>query len=313
MHVTVAICTWNRADMLRQTLEQMERLAVPSGATWELLVVNNHSTDATDQVIAAFEQRLPVRRLYEAEPGLSNARNAAIREAGGEYIIWTDDDVLVSEDWLQEYAYAFRQWPEASVFGGRIDPWFIGSPPAWLPRVFSQVRNAFATLDLGDEPQPLSRNRFPFGANMAFRMADQARFPYQPTLGRRAGSLLGGEEVDLVQRMLDAGLTGRWVPTARVRHLIPADRQTTRYLRAYFFAQGQLQPPQSGDRVPKLWGRPRWLWRRAMEAEFSYRIRRLGSGPETWIGDLIEASMLWGQLRGLTDTMPPPRRGLGPA
>lgn len=176
MHVTVAICTWNRADLLRQTLEQMEHLAVPPGTTWELLVVNNRSTDATDQVIAAFEQRLPVRRVYEAEPGLSNARNAAIREAGEEYIIWTDDDVLVSADWLQEYVHAFRQWPQASVFGGRIDPWFIGNPPAWLPRVFSQVRNAFATLDLGDEPQPLSRNRFPFGANMAFRTADQARF-----------------------------------------------------------------------------------------------------------------------------------------
>jgi glycosyltransferase involved in cell wall biosynthesis len=261
-------------------------------------------------VITAFERRLPVRRLYEATPGLSNARNAAIGEAKGEYLIWTDDDVLVSEVWLQEYLRAFSQWPEASVFGGRIDPWFIGSPPAWLPRVFSQVRNAFATLDLGEEPQPLSRNRFPFGANMAFRTADQVRFPYQAALGRRAGNLLGGEEVDVVQRMLDAGLTGRWVPTAQVRHSIPPERQTTKYLRGYFFAQGQLRPPQTRASVAQFLGRPRWLWRRALEAELTYRIRRLGSPPETWIGSLIEASVLWGQLRGLTDAAPR-REGFG--
>lgn len=107
--------------------------------------------------------------------------------------------------------------------------------------------------------------------------------------------------------MLDAGLTGRWVPTARVRHSIPRERQTTRYLRGYFFAQGQRRPPQTPDGVPKLWGRPRWLWRRAMEAELTYRMRRLGRRPETWIRDLIEASVLWGQLRGVRDATPPHR------
>ena len=299
--LTVAICTWNRADLLRQTLAHMERLVVPSGSTWELLVVNNRSTDATDQVIDAFEGRLPVRRLFEPAPGLSNARNAAIGAATGEYILWTDDDVLVSQNWLEEYVRAFRRWPEAAVFGGRIDPWFISTPPAWLPRVFNRVRTAYAACDLGGEPQPLTRSKLPFGANMAFRMADQARFPYEPGLGRRAGSLLGGEEIDMVQRMLDSGLEGRWVPSASVRHLIPPARQTTAYLRSYFFAQGQLNPAGTAPngRVASLWGRPRWMWRSALEAEFAYRVRRLRGRPEVWIEDLIRSSMLWGQLRGL--------------
>src|SRR5436309_3023469 len=81
MHATVAICTWNRSQLLRQTLDQFLDLAIPAGMTWELLVVNNNSTDDTDVVLAEFESRLPLRRLFEREPGLSHARNAAL--AGG--------------------------------------------------------------------------------------------------------------------------------------------------------------------------------------------------------------------------------------
>ena len=106
--------------------------------------------------------------------------------------------------------------------------------------------------------------------------------------------------MDVVQRMLRAGLEGRWVPTARVRHLIPAYRQTTKYLRKYYFAQGQLQPAEGGapERVARLWGRPRWMWRRAIETELRYRIHRVTRRPEAWIVDLVEASVLWGRLRG---------------
>src|SRR5512143_830758 len=101
--LTVAICTWNRSALLEQTLERMTRLVAPSGCTWELLVINNNSTDATESVIARFEARLPIRGVFETQPGLSNARNRAVREAGGEYVLFTDDDVLVDPDWLVAY------------------------------------------------------------------------------------------------------------------------------------------------------------------------------------------------------------------
>src|SRR5207253_11169792 len=100
MHATVAICTWNRSQLLRQTLDQFLDLAIPAGMTWELLVVNNNSTDDTDVVLAEFESRLPLRRLFEREPGLSHARNAALAAATGDYILFTDDDVLIAQSWL---------------------------------------------------------------------------------------------------------------------------------------------------------------------------------------------------------------------
>ena len=94
MLVTVAICTWNRAALLDQTLARMRALSIPTGTEWELLVVNNNCTDHTDSVIAKHTGALPIRRIAEPTPGLSFARNAALAAAKGEHLLWTDDDVL---------------------------------------------------------------------------------------------------------------------------------------------------------------------------------------------------------------------------
>src|SRR6516165_2736912 len=121
MFVTVAICTRNRAGSLRRTLESLAALQIPGDLTWEIVIVHN-STDHTDDVINKYLERLPVRRVLETRAGLSNARNQAVDTAKGEYIVWTDDDVIVDPGWLSAYAAAFRRWPEAAVFGGRIKP-----------------------------------------------------------------------------------------------------------------------------------------------------------------------------------------------
>src|SRR6266480_4427705 len=128
MLVTVGICTYNRAESLRRTLDSLAALEVPDDVACEVLIVNNNSTDHTDEVIAEYRDRLPVRREFEPQPGKSNALNRAIDAAGGEYILWTDDDVVVDPSWLTAYVEAFRRWPEAAVFGGRIIPRY--EPPA---------------------------------------------------------------------------------------------------------------------------------------------------------------------------------------
>ncbi len=129
MKITVAICTWNRHELLRKTLAEMTKLTVPPEVEWELLVVNNNCTDDTDDVIGEFEKQLPLKRIFEEKPGLSHARNCAIEHASGELLIWTDDDVLVDANWLVEYVKGAEAWPDASFFGGTVDPWFeIGTP-----------------------------------------------------------------------------------------------------------------------------------------------------------------------------------------
>jgi glycosyltransferase involved in cell wall biosynthesis len=299
--ISVAICTWNRATLLRRTLSEFERLRTPAGVEWELSVVNNHCTDDTDAVLASFARRLPVRVLHEPEPGLSFARNCAVRAASGNYIVWTDDDVLVDAEWLAAYAEAFARWPEAAVFGGRIDPWWETPPPAWLARVWPNVAAAYGARDFGDEPIPLSPTRLPFGANYAVRMAEQAAHPYDTALGLRPDSDMPGEETSLVRALLDEGARGWWLPGARVRHYVRPEEMTERYLRRYAFAYGRYRArmhAEAEDGAVRLFGRPRWRWRDAMAKEARYRVRRLRRGsPEAWIGDLLASAEAWGYLR----------------
>src|SRR6476646_4081117 len=115
MDATIAICTWNRADLLAQTLEQLTSLAPPAHVDWEILIVNNNCTDHTDAVIAAFRDRLPLRRVVEAVPGLCHARNCALRQAKGTWVIFTDDDVLVDEQWLCAFWRTAVRFPNAVV------------------------------------------------------------------------------------------------------------------------------------------------------------------------------------------------------
>ncbi|MBA2355947.1 MAG: glycosyltransferase family 2 protein, partial [Acidobacteria bacterium] len=205
MDVTIAICTWNRSHLLRETLEAMTRMRA-AGIEWELLVVDNNCTDDTSQVIASFAQRLPIRGLRESTPGLSAARNTAVAAARGRHIIWTDDDVLVDDAWLVEYARAFARWPDAAVFGGPIEPWFDGEPPRWLRDVFPEVSYAYAACDFGNQELGLrDPDRLPYGANMAFLLSAQREAPYDTRIGVRPSSRVGGEETTAIAAVLQRG------------------------------------------------------------------------------------------------------------
>lgn len=294
MYLSVGICTWNRSQLLDQALSSFRELVVPSSLHWELLVVNNNSTDQTDEVIAGHEKHLPIRRLFEPNAGKSHALNLAVREAGGDYILWTDDDVLVDAMWLKGYADAFTRWPDSAIFGGPIRPWFPNTPPDWLQRVMPVVGNAYAVRDFKDFPLEVSGDRLPYGANLALRMKEQKRYAYDTDLGPRPGSALRGEEVALLLRMLEDGATGRWVPEAVVQHHIPVNRQSLRYLESYYRGAGEGNALRRQG--PALSGGILHLGLRAVREELKYRIRRVTAEPETWIRHLIRANMTWGEL-----------------
>src|SRR5262249_35853856 len=134
MKVSVAICTWNRASLLDRTLAAMRRLHIPADVQWELLIVNNNCTDDTDDVVSRHLRNLPIRLVHEQRQGVSNARNQAGAAAEGDLILWTDDDVLVDPDWFLQYLLAASKYPEATYFGGTIEPWFASAPPRWVQR-----------------------------------------------------------------------------------------------------------------------------------------------------------------------------------
>jgi glucosyl-dolichyl phosphate glucuronosyltransferase len=296
--LTVAICTRNRANALRNVLTSLAACASPTGA-WEVIVVDNGSSDDTQSVLSSFTGTLPVRALTEPEPGLSHARNAAVREALGAYVLWTDDDCLVDQQWLVAYAAAVARWPEAVVFGGPIIPRFDGNPPAWLHRIASRVGTAYAARDLGAESVPLSiaGDRVPFGANYAIRTLEQRQHLYNPGLGRAGHSIAVGEESDVLERLLRGGATGRWVPEARVTHCIAAERQRVSYLRDYFTADGAFEEWRHRGAGPPAEPSTTRLVRQALISELRYRTARYLASPEVWIEHLISSSVARGRIR----------------
>jgi len=298
MFLTVVICTWNRAKLLDQTLAEMRNLVVPSDVDWELLVVNNNCTDHTDEVIQRHGTELPIRRLFESSAGKCHAANRAVAAARGELLIWTDDDVLVNPDWLSEYAKAAAAFPKAGFFGGPIDPWFEGRPPQWLERSLQHLEGVFAVRQLGDLPIEITHpSNLPYGANLAIRASIQKRELYDPRLGPRPKSEIRGEETDLLGRLLNAGVSGRWCPKAGVRHFIPKSRQQVRYLRKFFFGLGQTDAiTEDQQNSATLFGRPRWIWRQAVEAEIRYQVARVSASSDVWIRHLKVASSSWGRL-----------------
>ena len=217
-------------------------MRVPDDLDWEVVVVNNNCTDHTDAVIEDFAGRLPVRREFEPQRGLSRARNRAVDAAKGDYIVWTDDDVVVDPGWLAAYAEAFRRWPEAAVFGGRIIPRYETPGGGQMGgRKRGAARGPFAIRDLGDEPLPLcfAGNRVPYGANFALRGVEQRAFRYNPELGLGPVHRRLGDESDVIERILQSGAVGYWVPAARVEHCISHDRQTVSYIARYFVGLGR--------------------------------------------------------------------------
>lgn len=266
--VTVAICTWNRASLLDQTLQEFYKLNVPSNINWELIVVNNNSTDHTDHVLKRHSMSLPLKILHEPKPGHSCARNAALRVAQGDLLLWTDDDVLVDPNWLSAYLDAAQRWPTASFFGGTIDPWFEVEPPAWLSRHWAIAKQAYVVRQYDEVVRPLAPSESPAGANMAFRTSVLRKYPFNERLGRFADELSGADDDDVIQRLRDAGELGIWVGSARVRHFLPRNRLTRDYLSRWFYGAGITQVRKNGLKVtPLLFGMPRWALRQYLQAK----------------------------------------------
>jgi glycosyltransferase involved in cell wall biosynthesis len=277
MRYSIVIATHNRAHDLGRTLDSLACLQPAS--PWEVVVVDNNSTDETREVVDARRATFPapLRYLFEAEPGRSPALNTGIRAARGAIIATTDDDVRVPADWLDRAAEALDAFA-CDYVGGRVLPIWKGAPPSWLPDRSGTHWAVIALLDYGPEPMAFGA-RMPLGVNMAFRRSAFERAGlWDPRVGRRAGTLLGQEVREWCVRAHTAGLSGYYAPAMVVEHVIPAVRLTKKYFRRWYywrgvsrallFAQAGLDPeaPQQTTldfaRVPQIFGVPRYLYRK---------------------------------------------------
>ncbi|MBK1714384.1 glycosyltransferase [Rubrivivax gelatinosus] len=253
MDATVIVCTYNRAASLADTLAALAALELAPGFEWELVVVDNNSRDATRQTVedfAAAHPALALRYVFEARQGLSHARNRGIAEARGAILAFTDDDVLPAPDWLALLVRGMEEHGCAAA-GGYIAPLWLAPPPAWLTERFY----GFLALKTDEDgPKPVSEpEHMPFGASLVFRREVFERLGgFDPNLGRKGAVLAGGEEIDVLMRVVHDGGRVVYFPQARVRHKVEAFRLNKRYFRRWRYQCSRNEAaalPATGRRI----------------------------------------------------------------
>lgn len=276
---SVIIPTYNRASDLRETLRSLAGLS-PRG-TWEVIVVDNNSTDDTRETVSREQESFPapLRYIFEPEQGRCAALNTGILNSKGETLVTTDDDVRVEPDWLDRAADGLARL-ECDYVGGKVLPIWSAPRPGWLPDRGGRHWAVIALLNYGPEPIEFG-TRVPLGVNMAFRRHafDRAGL-WNNGLGRKAGTLLGQEVREWGLRARAAGLKGYYVPEMVVHHVIPADRLSKRYFRRWFYWHGisramlyeesrvDMESPEETTldflKVPHVAGVPRYMYRTAL-------------------------------------------------
>ena len=292
MQFSVVIPTHNRAGELRETLSSLAEMEV--SADWELIIVDNNSTDSTRDIVLEVAKTFPVKLHYffEPEPGRSAALNAGIRASQGSVIATTDDDVRVEPDWLDQAAKGLSV-QQCDFVGGKVLPVWGGPRPAWLSDQGGRHWSVIALLDYGSRPLEFGKYRAPLGVNLAFQRQAFARVGLWNTkIGRKAGGLLGQEVREWMLRSREAGLKGMYIPEMVVHHRIPKDRLSKRYFRRWFYWHGvsramlfqehpiDMQAPEETGldftKVPMIFGVPRYMYRslvRSVGAMMNDKVR----------------------------------------
>ncbi len=304
MDVSVIICTFNRCEDLRRTLEAFCRLVLPRGFTWELVVVDNNSNDATRPVVEEFIGRSPLRYIFEPRQGKSCALNRAIAETSSPLLVFTDDDVDVDANWVAEIVAAAKRNPDASFFGGKVIPHWEKPPPRWLAEnERSLLASVAVSYDLGGYERTIKRfepgKEVPFlGANLAVRrrvFEDGMRF--REDIGPNAAEPTRGEETELMERIMARGGKGLYVPGAIVYHRNSARRMTEKYIREWYKGAGMIEVRQGEVALGRLWfGAPRWAYRSLLVYGLRYACTRLTRPSSVWLLAEIKMATAWGVI-----------------
>lgn len=231
--ITIAICTYNRAGYLKDTLNDLaEQSADPE--QFEVLVINNNSTDSTAEVCREFQaahHEINMKAVIEKKQGLSHARNRAVTEAGSDNILYIDDDVHLPSDFVAAALNYLEKYPEAKCAGGRIYVSFDGmeNEPDWIP---SELMPMFGLHDPADDDMLYPKSNFPRGGNMLIRKEVFEKYGlFETDLGRTGQELLGSEEKHFFEKVRKGGVNLNYWAGLSLWHRIGPERLKHEYLK----------------------------------------------------------------------------------
>lgn len=234
--LSVVVCTHNRSRLLYDCLRSLVRQTADS-SVFEIIVVDNNSTDTTPEVVQAFLGKFcNVRYVREPQTGLSHARNRGMIEVEGEYVAYIDDDAQAYPDWVEKIASYIRRNRSIVAFGG---PYYALSEiplPDWFPP-------EYGSFDAGDKELLLNGlDIFLCGTNMVFnRKILVEAGGFREDLGMQGEKILYGEETRLQIELEKRGFEIYYVPSIKVNHLIAAYKMKLSWLLYSIYAAGSCR------------------------------------------------------------------------
>jgi GT2 family glycosyltransferase len=220
-------------------LKSLREAVIPDDLSWEFILVDNNSDDNTRHVFEEVEKHYEskIRYVFEEKSGISHARNRGIKEARGEIIAFTDDDVIVDRYWIQNIEKAFKEHDDVACVGGKILPIWEISKPKWLkPNLYIYL----ALSDYGDSVAYMDSPNI-WGANFAVKSDVFKKYGlFDSNLGRIPRKLYSGEETEFLQRLQNAGEKILYYPLSIIYHCISAHKMSKKYFRKWNFDAGEL-------------------------------------------------------------------------
>jgi glycosyltransferase involved in cell wall biosynthesis len=256
--ISVILCTRNRADLFEKAMASVVRQDFPK-ADYEIVVVDNGSTDRTPEIARHFQRLAPVRYVLENRIGLCVARNTGWQNATGRYISFFDDDAIAGSGWLRAIWDAFERVPKSvGVIGGCVHPIWQGTRPPWLP---DEIACSLTIVDWGPSEkiiQDIGREWLA-GANMAIPKAVLLEIGgFHPWLDRVGNNLLSSGDVFLQKEVMRRGYQCLYVPSIAIQHLVPPSRLNQKWFMRRFYWQGVSDAvmrliEQSPTPVGRMW------------------------------------------------------------
>jgi glycosyltransferase involved in cell wall biosynthesis len=237
--ISALIPTYNRSDLLPKAIESLLHQSLDR-SLYEIIVIDNASTDATKQVCDRYISEKNFRYIFEPEQGLNISRVTGARESRGKYVAYIDDDAIASTIWLEKILYGFEcVTPKPGSVGGKISPIWEIPKPNWFP----DFKGPYLTiLNYGDQPQFISYPKILFGTNMAFEKELLFKFDaFRVDLDRQKRKLLGGGDSWAFKVFADNAVPVYYLPEALVHHLVPKERATKKWLYNRHYWQGRTE------------------------------------------------------------------------
>ena len=243
--IFVIIPTLNRADLLNSALDSLTK-QVLNTAEFEVLVIDNGSTDHTREVVTRFNDRLTNLSYYhETEPGLHNGRHRGLKESQGDLLVYADDDIEALPTWLSSVVEAFSH-PDVAMVGGNNLPMFLEQPPGWLQRMWERpgldggkVLSSHSIIELPGAMREFSPS-YVWGCNFAIRKSVlMAAGGFNPDgMPKDLIRFRGDGETHVSNYVESSGLKCLFHPGASVYHKVTPGRMTAAYFRQRGFNQG---------------------------------------------------------------------------